>query len=461
MLNVKQIIYASNGILLNGKEESIIKNYVIDSRIVQKEDFFIPIVGNNNNGHDYIIDCVKNGIIGFFIESSEKNKEKIISECIKINKDICIIEVIKSVDALYKIGKYNRKLHMDIPVIAITGSVGKTSTREMVASILSQKFNLLTTYKNYNGYIGLSLMLLKLEDQDIALLEHGIDSIGEMSKLSEASKPNVAVVTMIGTAHIGIFGNRDNIFREKMDVCKYMNKGNVLILNNDDEFLSRYINSNLQIEKYNFIDAKEIKENGEYIEFKTNIYGKEEKVKLNEIAEHNIYNALAGIKVAELFKIEKEKILKGIKEYKNLPGRFEKISLKGKIQIIDDTYNASIDSMKSGIKAINLIEAKRKIAVLGDMFELGEYSDSLHEEVGKLFKETNVNSLYTLGEKAKLIAKEAKKYLKEVYILDNKEELIKALCKETSNGDLIYFKASNGMKFNQIMKEVKEYLENK
>ena len=461
MLNIKQIIAATQGKLVNGSKDYIVKNYVLDSRNIKKEDFFIPIVGTNNNAHDYIISCVQNGICGYFIEQNQKNKEEIMCKSININKDICIIEIKNSQDALYEIGKYNRKIHIDIPIIAVTGSVGKTSTREMIATILSKKYNTLTTYKNYNGYIGLSLMLLKLENQEIAILEHGIDRIGEMKKLANASKPKAAVITMIGTAHIGIIGSQEKIFEEKLKICKYMNKECTLILNGDDKFLNSYLNKNINVQKYNIKDVSDIKVNEFSTEFKTKIYNKKYVIKINEVGEHNIYNALSSIKVAQLFNIETSDIINGIEEYKNIASRFERILLNVNIEIIDDTYNASIDSMKSGIKSISIIKAKRKIVILGDMFELGDYSDQLHLEVGKLFKDNKIDILLTLGEKAKIIANEAKKYVNYINKFEIREELIKEICNIIKEGDLVYFKAANGMKFNDIIKEVKKYIENK
>jgi len=461
MLNIKQILESTEGRLKNGSKDYIVKNYVIDSRTAQNEDFFIPIVGDNNNGHDYILNCVEKGICGYFIEKSEKNKEQIISQSKNINKDICIIEIINSQNALYEIGKYNRNLHIDIPVIAVTGSVGKTSTREMISSILSTKYTILTTYKNYNGYIGLSLMLLKLDNQELAILEHGIDCIGEMDKLVSASLPNTAVITMIGTAHIGIIGSQDKIFEEKLEIAKYMDENCTLILNSDDKYLNSYYNDKIKLIKYNIKDVSDIKIDEICTEFKTKIYDTEHIIKLYEVGEHNIYNVLASIKVAQLYKIETEYIIKGIEEYKNQSRRFERMVINDNIEIIDDTYNASIDSMKSGIKAMSLLKAKRKIVILGDMLELGDYSNDLHIEVGKLFKDINIDILFTLGEKSKLISKEAKKHINDVKEFDKREKLIEVLCDSIKEEDLIYFKASNGMKFNDIIKEVKEYLENK
>lgn len=455
MLKLKQIVKASEGKYINGNLDTLINGYNIDSREIKENEFFIPIVGEKTDAHKYILSILDKNISGFFIEKSCKNKLKIIEESIKTNKDICIVEVENSENALYKIATENRNIHINIPVVAVTGSVGKTSTKEMIACILETEFDILKTYKNFNGYIGLSLMLLKLENQDIAILEHGIDRIGEMNELSKESKPNLAVVTMIGTSHIEMFENQDKIFNEKLQITNYMNKTSKLILNLDDEYLKLYKNKQLTITGYGINDVSNIDITQSGTKFMANIYEKKHNILINEIGKHNIYNALAGIKVAEHFNISTQNIIRGISNYKNFERRFQKILLKNNIQIIDDTYNASIDSMKSGITAANKITAKRKIIVLGDMLELGNYSKQLHEEVGNIFSDEKVDILYTLGSEAKYIASEGKKYIDIVKTFDKKEDLIKELIEKIEENDLIYFKASNGMNFNNIINEIK------
>lgn len=454
MLTVKEIVKASNGILVNGDEKVFVISYKLDSRETNKNDFFIPIVGEQNDAHKYILDLVKVGIIGFFVEKNNENKQKIISESKEINKDICIIEIENSEKALYDIAKYNREMHLDIPLVAVTGSVGKTSTKEMISSILSTEYNILKTEKNYNGYIGLSLMLLKLENQDIAVLEHGIDRIGEMEELVTASKPNIAVVTNIGTSHIGKFGSREKIFIEKTNISMNMNTNNFLILNFKDEYLKNYVNDKVNIVGYSsFNIQKESKANKTV--FKANIYGNEENIEINELGDHNIDNALCAIKVAEIFKVKKENIIKGINEYRNFSRRFEKIMLKDNITLIDDSYNASIDSVMSGLKTLQSIESKRKIAVLGDMLELGENSKYLHEQIYENI--VNIDIVILIGNEIKYTYNKITDEGIEKYIYSNIDEGIQKIKEIISNGDLIYIKASNGMNFNKIVKQLVEY----
>ncbi len=456
MLTIDEIANASNAKVLNGNADVKVKSYCIDSREFNKEDFFIPILGEKVDGHDYILDVVKKGAIGFFISKNYIKKDEIIKNSININKNICIIEVQDTTQALYDIAIYNRKKNIDIPIVAVTGSVGKTSTREMIASVLSEKYNLLVTRKNFNSIVGLPLMILELDNQDIGVLEAGIDHIGEMDILSNILKPDVCVITKIGVAHIGIFGSQEKIFEEKVKIANNIKGIKALIINQDDKFLSKLKDEKYNIIRYSLNDVEDKVVNENSLEFKTKIYDEMCNITINQIGEHNIQNALSAIKVAEVFKMEPEKIISGIKKYKNFNGRMQIKKIKNNISIIDDTYNASIDSIKSGLVTINELKAKRKIIVLGDMFELGDFSKEIHLKTGELFKEIKCDILYTFGNEAKNIALTAKKYIEEVRCFDDMEDLQNDIVKNMKDGDIIYFKASNGMKLSKIVNNILE-----
>lgn len=460
MLNIEEIVNASNAILINGKKDIIPVSYEIDSRNIKEGDFFVPIVGEKVDAHNYIVDCVKKGAIGYFINKNCVNFEIINNECIKINPNICIVAVEDTLKALINSGKYNREKHIDIPIVAVVGSVGKTSTREMITSVLKEEKNVLSTKKNYNSNIGVSLMCLEIDNQDICVLEAGIDKFDEMEELSEILKPDIAVMTIIGTSHIGTFKTKENIFSEKSKILKYIKGIKKVITNGDDIYLSSLV----PCEKYNVekvsmdnVDNVKIFENA--LGFETRIYGDKLNVMINQIGDHNIYNALMAIKVAECFNIKKENVINGIANYKNFVGRLGKIKVNG-ITLIDDTYNASGESMRSGLLTVNRLEAQRKIAILGDMFDLGEFSDEIHSKVAEVFSIVKYDYLFTLGEKAKIIAKESKKYFKEGNIesFDNEKDFIDRIVREAKVGDILYFKASNGMHFSNIVKKVEKMI---
>lgn len=450
MLSVREILNATNGILLNGDLEKEISNYKIDSREINQGDFYVPIIGEKVDGHKFILDTIKKGCIGFFT-SEDVELENIKS----INTKVIVIKVEDTLKALQAIGKYSRNKKIDIEVVGITGSVGKTSTREMIASVLGQQKELLVTQKNMNGHIGLPLMTLLMEKQDLAILEAGIDFVGEMDILNSLLMPDVAVVTNIGTSHIGKFGSQEVIYQEKVKIADTLKGKKILLLNKDDKFLKEYKNDNLNIIYYSIEDAKDINICEDYITFITNIYNKKEKVKINAIGNHNILNAIVAIRIGEIYNLPTEKIILGVESYKNFSRRMEKIDING-ITIIDDTYNASPSSTKSGLETVNNLKSNRKIAVLADILELGDYSKELHIELGKVFKNLNYDILVAFGENMKYLSEVAKEYVKEIYWFEDSiqaEEKIREIIKKE---DIIYFKGSNAMKVNSIIENLKK-----
>ncbi len=450
MLNTMEIVVASNGRLENGNDHIEFKNFKIDSRIIKDGDFYIPLIGEHSDGHIYIESAIINGAKGIFVNSNFKDK---INEYISINKDVVIILVDDTLSALQKIGKYNRRKYSNIESIAITGSVGKTSTREMVASVLKEEKNILVTKENFNGHIGLPLMALELENQDLAVLETGIDFVGEMDLLSSIVLPDVSIVTNIGTSHIGKFGSQEVIYNEKMKVANDLRGKKTLLLNKSDPYLIKYKNDNINIVYYDVKDAKNIKHSANSIEFDTLIYEKMEHIQINAIGIHNILNALVAIKVGELYDMKTENIIKGISNYNNFSRRMEKIKLDD-ITLIDDTYNASVSSTISGLKTLDELSAKRKIAVIADIKELGEYAKEEHENLGEVFKDINIDILITYGEDTIYMVNKAKKYVNKIYQFDSSKEAEEKIKEIMLPGDLIYFKGSNVMKVNEIIKKL-------
>lgn len=466
MLSLKEIQNASNGKILNGKANIKIKKYCIDSRIILKDDFFIPLVGENVDADDYIIDCVIKHAIGFFINSNYPKKEEVIQKSIKINPNICIIEVNNSEKALYNIGSYNREKHINIPVIAVTGSVGKTSTREIIYDVLSQEYNVLKTEKNYNSLIGVPFMLLKLENQDVCVLETGISEFGEMDKISNAVKPDIAVITIIGTSHIGNFKTQENIFKEKSKLYSNLKKDGYIVVNEDDKYLKTIKNEdikNSKIIEYSINDVKNINENETNITFETNIYNKNVKITINALGKHNVYNALCAIKIGQIFKIREDKIINGIARYHNFERRMQKIILDNGCNLIDDAYNASYDSIVSGLNTIKSMNYKIKIVVIGDILEQGDKAEEIHRKVGKAFKGLKINYIYTYGQNSKYIYDEIIKFKeKNIFWFADKKELLNKLKPLITKDTLIYFKASNGINFKELIDTiVSEYKKEK
>ena len=313
----------------------------------------------------------------------------------------------------------------------------------------------MTTEKNMNGNIGLPLMTLKLQDQDVGVFEAGVDFVGEMDILTNILKPEIAVITNIGTSHIGKFGSKDIIYQEKTKIANGLIGRKILLLNKDDEYLKNYKNGNVNIEFYSINDAKNIKMNNDYIEFDTYIYNKLEHLKINDIGEHNVLNSLIAIKIGQLYNISSQNIIKGIDKYRNFSRRMEKIKIKD-FTIIDDTYNASPSSTESGLKTLSDLNYKRKIAVLADILELGEYSKKIHEDLGECFKDLNIDVLIAYGDAMKYLVNNARKYVSKVFYFKDEKEVIEKIESIIQKDDIIYFKGSNAMNVNKIIEYLKE-----
>ena len=228
-----------------------------------------------------------------------------------------------------------------------------------------------------------------------------------------------------------------------------------MLLNKDDEYLKNYKNDNVNIEFYSINDAKNIKMNNDYIEFDTYIYNKLEHLKINDIGEHNVLNSLIAIKIGQLYNISSKNIIKGIDKYRNFSRRMEKIKIKD-FTIIDDTYNASPSSTESGLKTLSNLNYKRKIAVLADILELGEYSKKIHEDLGECFKGLNIDVLIAYGDAMKYLVNNARKYVSKVFYFKDEKEVIEKIESIIQKDDIIYFKGSNAMNVNKIIEYLKE-----
>ena len=446
-LRVKDIIRVTNGKLLCGDEETICVNFSKDTRTIQKGDIYIGLKGEKFDGSKFWKQALENGAEGVIIQEQEISKEEMEKYSNKI-----IIEVENTLEALYEIARYKRSLY-DIPVIAITGSVGKTSTKDIIASVVSTQYKTLKTEGNNNNNIGLPLTILKLKDHEAVVIEMGMNHFGEISLLTSIAKPTLSVITNIGTAHIGNLGSRENILKAKLEILEGMEKPKIII-NDDNDLLHKWYLENkekVEIHPYSLKNAKDIELNEESSTFKTTIKN-EIKITVPVGGEHFVYNALCAIEVGKLLNISDEKIQKGIAEFELTKKRMDIRKLKNGAILINDSYNASYESMKASLEYLSKYPGKRKIAVLGDMFELGEYSTELHEKVGKEVTKNKIDILICSGENSKYIINNSS--MVEKYYLKNNEEILEKLQQILSDGDVVLVKASNGMKFYEICQKL-------
>ncbi len=433
-ITIKDVIEICNGTLLCGDENLECLNFSKDTRTIQEGDIYVGIKGDNFNGND------------FYREAFNKGAKACILDCKKnevndyLNSTIVLVE--DSIKAIQSLATYKRDMY-NIPIIAVTGSVGKTTTREMIADVLSYKYKVLTPIKNYNNHIGLPFTLLNLSDHTACVLEMGMNHFGEISLLSKIAKPTIAVITNIGTSHIGNLGSKENILKAKLEILDGMNENGVLIINNDDELLKNV--------SYKNIITIGVNNDSDYIaERLTNdrvkICGI--KIKNSNINTAFIYNALNAVAVGKMMKVKRWDIKKALNNYSGNDNRLQEKASKTGITILDDSYNASYESIKVALETLQKYK-KRKIVVLGDIKELGDKAIEIHESLSNLIN--NIDILVTVGEYTKLIKTNITNNN-----FNNNLEAINYLKKVIRENDVILVKASNAMRFNEIVKALIE-----
>lgn len=430
---------------------STVEKFCSDTRIIEKNDLFISLKSETADGIAYIKEALENGAMGVITEYNIP--EEIVN---KYNNKL-ILKVKNITDSIQKIAKYKRTLY-DIPIVAVTGSVGKTSTKDIIASVVGKKYNVTKTKGNYNNHIGVPLTILSWnENTEAAVVEMGMNHFGEIELLTNIVKPTIAIITNIGTAHIGILGSRENILKAKMEILDGLTPNGCIILNNDNDLLNKcdikkYRKITYGIENSSNYVAYDIARNETYTEYKIKINDKEEKVYVPVPGDHFIYNSLCAIAVGKKLNIETDKIIEGIKTFE-ITGKRNEILEINDIKIMNDYYNASYDSMKASLEVLSNIKATRRLAILGDMLELGEYAEKLHSMVGEEVAKNKIDVLCTVGELSKSTAKTAKTLgTKEVYQFSTNEECINKLGEIVRKNDAILIKASNAMHFGEISK---------
>ena len=456
---VKDIIRICNGKLICGNEETICENFCRDSRTVTNGEIYLGIKGEKYHGSTFYKEALENGAIGCILQDIEISEEDI-----NTYKNQFIIKVEDVVKALCKIAEYKRSLY-SIPVIGITGSVGKTSTKDMIASVMRTKYNVLKTEANHNNDIGLPLTILKLKEHDAMVLEMGMSGLREISVLTNIAKPTTAVITIIGSSHVGELGSRENILKAKLEILEGLSEKGSLIINNDNDLLNLWNTNNQDnhkhitygIENESDLVAKNIVVNEKGSTFVLELNGKEYTVSIPVPGRHFVYNSLAAIAVGLENGIEIEKAIQGIANFSLTKSRMEILKNKQNVTIINDCYNASYESIKAALEYISSINSNKKIAVLGDVLELGEYSQEMHQKMGEEVVKNDIDILITVGTEAKIIANTVKNSTEniEVHSFDNNIDASNLLKELMEENDVILVKASHGMHFEEIVEAIK------
>lgn len=463
-ISVKDIIRECEGTLLYGDETILCGDFEKDDRKIKDGDTFVGIKGEKFDGNTFFEKALQKGAKVCLLQGKIPKKEQY-----EKYQDRAIVMVNDTVQAIGKLAAYKRSLYA-IPVVAITGSVGKTSTKDLIASVVAQKYKVKKTQGNFNNHIGLPFTILDLKEEEALVVEMGMNHFGEIRYLTNIAKPTIAVITNIGTSHIGNLGSRENILKAKLEILEGLAKEGTVIINEDNDLLHKWHDKeknrkiiSFGIEQKADIMPYEIKLEADKSFYKINMKKKEYEIQVPISGKHFVYNSCAAIAVGEVLAISMEQIKKGIQSFELTKKRMETIKLKDDKIIINDSYNASLDSMIAALTYLKEVPGNRKIAVLGDMLELGDYAERLHQEVGKEVVKNNIDILITVGKLGDMIAREAQKLgmqEEKIYSFsDNKqvEKCIKTLWKQ---GDRILFKASNGMKLGEIIENLQKEEEN-
>ncbi|MBR6337126.1 MAG: UDP-N-acetylmuramoyl-tripeptide--D-alanyl-D-alanine ligase [Ruminococcus sp.] len=447
-MTLKEIVEVVDG-SFGYPSDTEVSSVCTDTRAIKAGCVFIALKGENFDGHD------------FAAKATELGAEAVITER-PIENAKCIV-VDSTRRALLNLASHYRN-KFKIPLVGVTGSVGKTSTKEMIASVLSQGYKTLKTEGNHNNEIGLPLTLFEMEqDTQAAVIEMGMNHFGEISRLSLCACPTIAVITNIGFSHIENLGTQEGILKAKMEILDGCSYEAPLVVNGDDKLLasvtphgSRRVVTYSLSKKSCDVYASDIKTNGGVITLVINSKAGATPVTINCYGEHNIKNALAAFAVGLELGMSPEDMAKGIAAFKP-DGMRQNIQKRNGITLIIDCYNAAPDSMKAGISVLSQVQVAdggRRIAVVADMLEMGKMAPKLHKTVGEALGVSTADMIFCFGDNSKYYIEGAVKKgfdKDKCFHFDSREELAKALKAEVREGDAVWFKGSRGMKLEEVV----------
>ncbi len=456
-ITVSDILIATKGTLIRGDKAQRITDVSIDSKSITGEaTLFIPLKGERVDAHKFIDNAIENGAIGCIVSDLSKAPESA----------HIVIEVTDTKKALQDIGAFYRKTR-DIKLVGVTGSVGKTTTRELTAAALMAigRENVYQTLGNRNSLTGVPLTLCDIADEKLGVIELGISEEGEMDILAGMSGLDVAIVTVIGVAHIQQLKSQENICREKMAITKGLKADGCILINGDDP-LQREYRANLNHKSYLYgtaedcdFRATDIVQQADGINFNFHAEGKVYEAYIPVMGMHNVVNATAALGAAYILGVDVKAAVESIADFKGVKMR-QQILEKNGFTVIDDSYNANPDSMKAGLKVLADYKNKaggRKIALLADMKELGNAEVLYHEEIGGFAAEMPIDMILTVGTLAESISKICKTNNTSIATkhFDNNTQAEEYLNANLKAGDILYVKGSRSMALDEVVKALK------
>lgn len=440
ILKLSEIAQALGGTI---NEDAEFNAVCIDTRKITKGCLFICIKGERFDAHQFADEALEKGASAVMIDED-------------ITPKGAYIKVENTATALLELGGYYRS-RFDIPVVALTGSVGKTTTKEFTALVVGAKYNTIKTQGNLNNEIGLPQMLMQIDNTvEAAVIEMGMNHFGEISRLVNATKPTIALITNVGVSHIENLGSRDGILKAKLEITEGLKEGAPLILNADNDKLCTVTSDKHKVVFYgieNDADFKAVNvvEDGSSTQFDIVYMSNTQHITIPTIGIHNVYNALSAFAVGYYLGVDATDAANALANY--VPaGMRQRMVQVGKITSIEDCYNASPDSMQAAMKTLHDTKGNKKIAVLGDMLELGDYSKTAHTQVGKMVGDNDIDYLLAYGTDAKYYVSSAKENgCKNAFLFDDKEALSTKLMEIAEDNDVVLFKGSRGMRLEDIM----------
>ncbi len=449
-LTITEILQATQGNLIQGNPGTVITQVSTDSRTLKKGDLFVALVGEKFDGHNFLEGVCQQGAIGAVVS-------KPVTDASQLTPPI-IVQVNDTLVALGDIANCHRR-KFDLPIIAITGSNGKTTTKDITTSVLAQRFSVFKSEKSYNNQIGIPLRLMQLSKADeIAVLEIGTSWPGEIERLSRITTPTVGVITNIGPAHLELLGSIEGVAEEKGALLAHVEHA---LLNADDPMTPRLaVRVCGQITTFGWQNDADISASEIEIDsfgkptFTLKIGGDEiGRVHLPCLGKHNIYNALAAAGVGLWAGLTPTEICAGLERFQPADMRMQPI-LHNDLHIINDAYNSNPESLKSALAFLSDIEiAGKRIAILGDMLELGEHSRTLHLKAGQTIP-TNINLLITVGPQSRAIAHGAEGRIESIISCDTPKQAAQELIQYAQPGDAVLIKGSRGIKLEQVLEEL-------
>lgn len=416
-----------------------------DTREIQPGSLFVAIRGERFDGHDFISKAEELGAVAAVADHP-------------VDCGIPVLVVGDTRKAFLDLGGWYRR-RFGVRIAAVTGSVGKTSTKEMIDAVLSSQYKTLKTEGNLNNEIGLPRTLFRLDDSyEAAVIEMGMSDFGEISRLSKAANADIGVITNIGVSHIETLGSREGILKAKLEILDGLKENAPLVVNADDDLLGVLQFSDRAVLRYGIqtegadAQAVEISKFGFNTKFEIVFRGEYYPAEVPVLGKHHVLNALAAFLVGVEFGMAPKDAARALRKYRP-SGMRQNVVDHGGIIVIEDCYNASPDSMQASISVLSLLEGNgKRVAVLGDMLELGTYSEEAHRQVGRAAAASGLDALLCFGKLSGLIGEEAKNNgLSEVYYFDEKSEVARWLTFNMHQGDAVLFKASREMKFEEIL----------